>query len=297
MLKRQENKLDLLLRRGATLDKAEQSVPLNCTSAGSIDLSPPTQPLPLFESPTSPFFCISLLDKNAEDSKTTDPAHPASLDGASGRPLPPHSSFSVVQGRIIYGDSNRIVGHEDEDEDDVLTMQHETFDPLDELDGTNIIRLVHQYQGMVQHMYPVLDISLLIRKARSVFATTADDQWDKRSIDANGPQNTMGRNDIAILKMVLAIALVAEGDQYAGVASKLHHSLQQDVGAMIWKTKLDLNGLVLLVLVVRCYQNLLRHIEFLLTAFSLCRAYIISFKGNGALPGGWSTASLVSFSS
>jgi hypothetical protein len=50
--------------------------------------------------------------------------------------------------------------------------------------------------------------------------------------------------------MVAAIALLAEDETRFNLASSLYESLLPDIEAMIWSTKVDFKGLILLTLVV-----------------------------------------------
>jgi hypothetical protein len=58
------------------------------------------------------------------------------------------------------------------------------------------------------------------------------------------------RKEVAILKLMMAIALITEDESFCELALKLYESLWPEVEATIWNTKVDLKGLILLTLVV-----------------------------------------------
>jgi hypothetical protein len=198
-------------------------------------LSLPKQPLPLFQSPTSSFFCISVLD-------TTLKALESESHGATIRsdyhPSPTGLFFSILQGEIIHGEPSEMESIESDDT--LISSSPGALHLLEGLDGDHIIRLIHLYQDMVGFMFPILDISHVLQQAENCT------EW----LGAGSVQPPTSGNDIAILKMVVAIAMTSETERYSDFAAGLFQSIREDIEAMLWNTRLDLQGLILLVLVV-----------------------------------------------
>ncbi|KAF2095117.1 hypothetical protein NA57DRAFT_59864 [Rhizodiscina lignyota] len=234
LLQQQTEKLDFLIQRMTVLDKASNGN-LHPSSTTDTGLSTPKQPLPLFQSSTSSFFCFDLLDTNLKPREHHTP---------ESDQLPYRTSFSILQGEILDGESSVISGNESEATGSTSSGVH---DPIDELGGSDVVRLMHIYQDMIGFMYPILDFGQLVRAAEKVFGTVASSRTDFPGVVNPGPPQMDG-SDMALLKMIIAIALAVENEAHAALAGYVYQSLRQDVEAMVWNTKVDLKGLVLLTL-------------------------------------------------
>jgi hypothetical protein len=203
--------------------------------AKSKTLSLPKQPLPLFQSPTSSFFCIGVLDTTLEALEAE--AHRATVR-PDYHPSPTGLFFSILQDEIIHGEPS--VMESSESDDTLVSSSPGALHLPKGLDGDHIIRLIHLYQDMAGFMFPILDITHLLQQAENCTG------W----LGAGPRQPLASGNDIAILKMVIAIAMTAETERYSDFAAGLFQSIREDIEAMLWDTQLDLQGLILLVLVV-----------------------------------------------
>jgi hypothetical protein len=242
LLQRQADKLDFLIQRVAVLDKARESNSTRQSSTADAIFSASKVVLPLFRSPTSSFFSISILDVHL---KGLEVQVDGQLLGPDNCASPLGNSFFIVQDGIIEGKSGETVGLES---DDAETSPIGTIHPLDDLDGEEIIRLVHVYQETVGFMYPILDTTRLKQKVEEILGVLAMSRNKRRDVDWR--RTAIDGNDVAILKMVVAISLTVEGEECSELALRLYRSLQQDVDAIVWNTKIDLKGLILLSLVV-----------------------------------------------
>jgi hypothetical protein len=229
-----------LIQRVEVLDQARESSITRQPPIADAVFSTPKQPLPLFHSPTSSFFCIDIIDTDLKELEVQVRGHLVSPDSSTS---PPSTSFSIVQDEIIDGECGEGFGLESED---AFTWSIGTTHPLNELDGEEIIRLVHVYQDTVGFMYPILSTIGLTRNAEILLDAIAIGRDERRA--ANISQPGIDGNDVAILKMVVAIAVESEG--CSDLASNLYQSLRKDVDAIVWDTKVDLKGLVLIALVV-----------------------------------------------
>lgn len=234
----------MLINRIMSLERVQgQPLPLNADKVPSLA----EQPLPLFQSSTSALFCISVIDTNLkalEHSVTGSPREESS-------PSPPYTNFSIVQGQIV----DEVSGDVAEEEFDDVPFTHlpgiarkdgrtALVQPLDSLGCSDVIRLVHQYQDLVGMMYPILDIEYMVQRTQELWATSAEKGLEKDKL------LQIDRKEVALLKMMVAVAMISEGKSHCELARSLYESLWLEVEAMIWNTKVDLKGLILLILVV-----------------------------------------------
>jgi hypothetical protein len=255
LLERQSAKLDLLLDRVATLEKAKTDSGPWLSATDAVDFLT-EQPLPLFQSPTSTLFCISFVDTNLRTLECTTGSARGSQDD---NPSPPQSSFSILEDEIISellpelmdretdaGESARINLRRSPTriESQVLSF----IQPLDKLDYSDVLQLLSTYHNLLGVFYPIVNMDQITRCAKQIWAIMAGGSVRVEPTDLNLLQ--IDRNDVAILKMALAIALLAEGESRVYLAQDLYESLYQDIQAMVWNAKIDLKGLVLLTLVV-----------------------------------------------
>jgi hypothetical protein len=252
LLERQSAKLDLLLDRVTTLEKAKtESGPWLSATEAVVFLT--EQPLPLFQSPTSTLFCISFVDTNLRTLEcTTGSARGSQEDN----PSPPQSSFSILEDEIISEVLPELMDRETDaarinlrrsptrTESQVLSF----IQPLDKLDYGDVLQLLSTYHNLLGVFYPIVNMDQITQYAKQIWAIMAGGSLGDEATDLSLLQ--IDRNDVAILKMALAIALLAEGESRVYLAQDLYESLYQDIQAMVWNAEIDLKGLVLLTLVV-----------------------------------------------
>jgi hypothetical protein len=213
----------------------------------------PEQPLPIFQGSTSSLFCITVVDTNLKVLEHDGTGPLTSDDGDSSLA---RTTFSIVHGEIINEVSNEVAEGESENRlivslpraagtrsQPIQTQTH------DDLDRNDLISLVHVYQNLAGILYPILNIAFLVQQARDVWATWPAEPAPRKG-GVGSSLHQIGSSHVAILKMVAAIALLAEGDARYDLALSLYESLLPDVEAMVWSSKVDLKGLILLTLVV-----------------------------------------------
>jgi hypothetical protein len=181
----------------------------------------------------------------------TDPPTSDDVDSSLAR-----ATFSIVHGEIVNEVSNDVAEGESENEL-IVSLPHTAgtrSHPIhvwthNGLDRNGLMSLVHEYQNLAGVLYPILNVSFIMQQARDVWVTwPAEPTPRKDSVDSNMRQ--IRSSYVAILKMVAAIALVAKGDTRCDLAFSLYESLLPEVEAMVWSSKVDLKGLILLTLVV-----------------------------------------------
>jgi hypothetical protein len=247
LLQRQSDKLDTLIERITVLERFQGRPAQPWPSKAETVASLPEQPLPLFQRSPSALFYISVVDTNlkALENSVTGPSP------EENNPSPPRTSFSIVEGQIVNEMSSDAA--EEEFEDVPLSYlpglarndsQTASIQPLNCLGCEDVIRLVHEYQDLAGMMYPMLDIAYMVQRAQEL--------WTRSTVKGldNGSLIRIDRKEVAILKLMVAIALITEDESFCELALKLYESLWPEVEAMIWNTKVDLKGLILLTLVV-----------------------------------------------
>ena len=130
----------------------------------------------------------------------------------------------------------------------MVTAPHK--DPLWQLSKDDAIRLCKIYDEDIGMMYPMLDIEKILRHAEMLFnfvesaARTGLMNRDRAGADM------LEGNDINILKMVLASALVAEGGGQSPLGRAIYESCREAFECKL-TGPVEIKGLILLVIVVR----------------------------------------------
>lgn len=246
LLQQQNNKLDAILKRVSNAEAAHSlqqhgvetpssNAPLDCE-----------EPLPVIQSSTSALFCIHIIDDNLKALEEPAVGAPP-LDDCKPSITP---SFSILHGQIVnkiaadigeWGDAGISVGSSSSGNTTHRTSTH----PLDSLDSAELIRLIQKYNDEVGMTYPVVDIAKMLRLAE------ASGQLEELSTEANSNVPLpLRRREVAILQIMAAIALTAENENGSDLIQSLHDDVLPDVQHIVWNTNTDLNGLILLVLVV-----------------------------------------------
>ena len=116
--------------------------------------------------------------------------------------------------------------------------------PLDTLGGSEILRLIHLYQDFAGMMYPMVDVAYMEQRVRDLWMSDSDQGSEKRR------SNQLSRNDLVTLHIMVAIGLVVENENGSTLMRSLHDSLWPYADSMVWNTRVDLDGLILLTLMV-----------------------------------------------
>ncbi|KAH8820177.1 hypothetical protein F5884DRAFT_849452 [Xylogone sp. PMI_703] len=241
----QNDKLDKMMQRISSVEEihrihyAQQKYDPVSSSA--------EDPLPLFQSSFSAFCCIRVMDTSLR-------ANGSSTSGINvldqTDPQSPPTSFSIFHGQIVDEVPGKAADGDGEEPAPViypsntsLGMTQTSKDkPLSNLERSEVIRLIRVYQDWAGMMYPFVDVASMERQVRDLFATDiCIDAHDRNS-------NQLSQIEFAILQMMVATALVIEDHGDRALVRNIHSSIWPDVESMVWNTKVDLKGLVLLTL-------------------------------------------------
>ena len=122
-------------------------------------------------------------------------------------------------------------------------------EPLWMLGREEAIRLCRAYDEEMGMMYPILDIERTIKKARMLFTfieSAARTGLMERMMDAS---DTFYDDETNILKMVLATALMVQGNGESHLGRRLFDSVRSSCEGRLWQP-VNMKGLILLVIVV-----------------------------------------------
>ncbi len=129
---------------------------------------------------------------------------------------------------------------------------HPSKDPLLKMNKNEAIRLCRIYEEEMGLMYPMLDMEKTITQVNMLFNfTEAAVKSGLISLQKAGPDRLSNNdsNDVNILKMVLATALIVEGDGQSDLGRELYESCREAVEGRL-SGPVEIKGLILLVLVV-----------------------------------------------
>ncbi|CZR67535.1 uncharacterized protein PAC_17434 [Phialocephala subalpina] len=214
-------------------------------------LHPEPRPLPPFRGPTSSSFLIGLahfwLDQKDKN-----------IDRAQREP-------DLAEYEISSFLDHEVAEVEEGDEEEYMEAHHPvhgrrespaltesgrklSLDPLQELNSDEAIRLIRQYDDLIGTQYPFIETEVLIQQTRELYLLLqASSSTDFGS--TNALVISMDINNIHILKMVLAIALICEGTARRALGCSLFESLQDTVLGNMWKESTNMKDLVLMTLV------------------------------------------------
>jgi hypothetical protein len=181
-------------------------------------------PLPGFSGPTSSHFSfgIARMILEQERGETTDTA----------------GTETELAGSIVTTEEDaKVQGLEDQ----ARTI---TFGPLCDMELSEVLRLIRVYDEVVGILHPIVDPELMRRHAEILYTGS------KRMDDGGGTDFSVGDDDLRQLKMVITIALLAEGGGYNRIAVDIHSSLQSVVAQQIVGSRFTLQGQILLLLTV-----------------------------------------------
>ncbi|RFU30938.1 hypothetical protein B7463_g5421, partial [Scytalidium lignicola] len=171
--------------------------------------------LPDFNGPTSSDFSFSIARMILEQGR----------DG----PTEPESRNTEIAGSITTL----------EEEDYQTPEDHSmmiNIGPLHTINSSEALRLIDVYNEVVGILHPIVDIELMKRQAEAFCSSSSQVEFSTEDDDINQ------------LKMVIAIALLAEGGGYNSIAVQIHESLHLVVSEQILSNKFTLQGHVLLLL-------------------------------------------------
>ena len=98
-------------------------------------------------------------------------------------------------------------------------------------------------------MYPMLDMDKTITQASMLFRFTDSAVKSGLMNPYKAGPDKLGNNDVYILKMVLATALIVEGEGQSELGRELYESCREAIEGRL-SGPVEIKGLILLVLVV-----------------------------------------------
>ena len=126
---------------------------------------------------------------------------------------------------------------------------HSNKDPIWKIGKEEAIRLCRVYEEEMGIMYPIIDMERTITQVNTLFSfTEAAARTGLVNRAMPGPDR-LSNNDIDILKMVLATALVVEGEGQSDLGRALYESCREAFEGRL-SGPVEIKGLILLVLVV-----------------------------------------------
>jgi len=127
-------------------------------------------------------------------------------------------------------------------------------DPLWQLSKDDAIRLCKIYDEEMGIMYPMLDMEKTLNHADMLFSFVESARRTSLiNLDMPGADRLQG-NDIDILKMVLATALIVEGCGESPLGRDLYESCREAIECRL-SVPVEIKGLILLVIVVRATSS------------------------------------------
>lgn len=246
LLQHQNHKLDAILQRVSNVEGAQrlrqrgEDRPFGNTSLGC------AEPLPVIQSSTSAFFCIHIIDNNL---KALEEPVQSTLPTEDCKPSSP-SSFSILHDQIV-DEIVADIGEWDNTKAGVRAYSPGTafhnapVRPLDDFDSAEITRLLQKYHDVVGMMYPVANVGRMLDLVGDAEAVNY-----RNTASTKGRTLHLKRGEEAIIEMMMAIALAAENENGSDLIQSLHDNVLPDAQHMVWNTEIDLQGLVLLALVV-----------------------------------------------
>lgn len=255
LLRQQNEKLDLLIKKTATIEAAYEAVDKSDIRAVAAALPPRKEPLPLFQTSTSAFFCVNVVDAGVRKLRLDHLQEQLpTLDSSSTQA---RTALSIIRGEVVTGEASDISRSEFEEPVELLSdsgSDHQegsasstTGDSLHGIEHNLLLRAVHAFADLDHPMYPILDMTDTMEKAKHYSELTSR----ARSRGMHSSElHDMDKDDLAQLKMVVSIGLLAQGDAQQKLAARLFASLRPVVEDMIWSATVDLRDLVVMALVV-----------------------------------------------
>lgn len=149
---------------------------------------------------------------------------------------------------IVAKSNTELAGSINADEDDHysphspnLLESLSCLEVLRSLEVEEALRLLDVYQTVIGELHPILDLRKLQMQARFL--------WRKMEGKVVAAASLPSIDEVDSLKMVLAIALLAEGGGHHDNAIALHQSIQQSVVRKLLGTRFHVQDQILLLLV------------------------------------------------
>ena len=118
-----------------------------------------------------------------------------------------------------------------------------------EIGWSETIRLCRSYTDDYDSVYPLVDMGTLAAKVRSFFNQQSSSRRDLR-IRASGVVEPLSQHDVVVLKLILAVSLVAEGSGQSERGQKAFASAQSAIQHAIWQ-RVSIRNIQILALGVR----------------------------------------------
>lgn len=286
LLQEQNKKLDLLIERTSTFDdelnhfdvqnrsRAQRNQtatkPLHPSLRNScaFAITLPARPaLSLFQGPTSPAFSLNMVKMSLSaiydnPSWLSSPASTANSNSSR--------AFFVLEDEMIDDEF-----HEDENmrfvgptTDPFFKIRDKVvLSPLQDFSLNEAKRLSNFYNDIVNSMFAIVDYNILLDQLKELFGILGDD-----NAASSSPINNLqlDKMDVIIVKMVLAIGLLADGGGDSELAVSLFATVHQECDRIVWGGETQIKDLKFLLLVVSRVQ--LTFINHILTYL---RPYII----------------------
>lgn len=225
--------------------------------------SSPTK-LPLLRGITSSSFYLKVIELSLEEVQNIDYSYNVRSSTMAVRP---HTPFGMFLDQICTAVQDDF---EEKDSIDPFLQRFTSFtpqnspqsqlSPLEDLTSDEAERLVIVFDQILGMMFPILNLDDLLQLVRGIYHNLKPPKDQEIYTSATYNTTSLNKDDINIVKMVIAVALVAEGSRDDIMALKLYKSLQDEIDIKIWSSEVDLNGLILLILVVsNPYLALVRH--------------------------------------
>ena len=128
-------------------------------------------------------------------------------------------------------------------------MIHSNKDPLWKIGKEEAIRLCRVYEEEMGIMYPMLDMDKTITQANMLFSFTESAAKSGLMNPYMPGPDKLANNDVDILKMVLATALVVQGEGQSDLGREMYESCREAFESRL-SGPVEIKGLILLVLVV-----------------------------------------------
>lgn len=167
---------------------------------------------------------------------------------------------------------------------------HPNKDPLWKIGKDEAIRLCRVYEEEMGLMYPMLDMDKTLAQANMLFKFTEAAAKSGLMNPYRSGSDRLGNNDVWILKMVLATALIVEGEGQSELGRELYESCREAFEGRL-SGPVEIKGLILLVLVVRNEQC--GHLNLSLTP-STGRIQFPTRRRSPSIPYTWSCLSAMS---
>lgn len=195
----------------------------NDTSWGGIPMRSSSPSLPEYTGPTNSLFSLGVARLILEHDK---PSNPEKLD-------------PEIAGSVRTTNEQDMTKREACPSSDTRSSD---LGPLSEIDLNEAFRLIHLYGDIVGTLLPIVDIEKIKMQAEMLWANIIYE------LSPNNSSIDVRECDATSLKMVIAIALLAEGGGYNRVAIDLHDSLLPNVFPHVIFKKFSLRGQQIIVL-------------------------------------------------